>query len=98
MEISEKRLVIKIKKLWFQFIGKFIPTQEVQKEDLDKNKSTILKLLFTCNHEHISSAESIELWNSVKPDYERELRKRYLNHQMESEAIDQYFRHQQTNN
>lgn len=77
-----------MKKILLQLFSWFFPNEK----DLVKNKYEILTLLFTSDHQNISSKDSILLMDSVKKEFDSELKKRYLEAQIEIEDIDTYFR------
>jgi len=79
------------RKNYFRLLAWFFPSEK----DLVKNKYAILTLLFTCDHQSISSKETIQLINSVIEEVDTELKKRYTNHHVEIEAIDTYFKNKQ---
>lgn len=79
------------KKTYFRLLAWFSPSEK----DLVKNKYEILTLLFTSDYQSITSKESIVLMESVQKEFESELRKRYLNHHIEIEAIDTYFKNRE---
>jgi hypothetical protein len=84
---------IMFKRAFFKFLSWLIPSEK----DFVKNKYIILQLLFTCEHQSITSKESIELFESVKKEFDSELEKRELHHKTEMESIQTYFKRESFN-
>ena len=66
----------------------FLPNEK----NVSKNKSLILDLLFNSEYQQLSTQESIELFNSVRKEFEAELGKRGIDSEIEKEDINLYFK------
>lgn len=89
-----RNVILKFAKFILKLLSFIIPTEV----DLTKSKYSILSLLFTYENQSISTEESIKLFLEVQGDFESELKKRYLESQMEVSRIDDYFRDKELKN
>jgi hypothetical protein len=72
-----------------EILSKFFYPNE---KNVSKNKSLIMDLLFNSEFETLTTQESIELFKSVKRDFEAEISQRGLDAEIETEDINLYFK------
>ena len=75
-----------MKKVKDKVLNFFFPNEK----NVEKNKSDIMNLLFYSEFKELSTEESIEVFNSVREDFENKLRERLTKSTLEKTNINDY--------
>lgn len=84
-----------LRKKYFRFLTLVFSMFPTAKKDIEKNKSSILRSLFICDHQELSTEESIKLLYSSIKDFDAELELRYKKDQEEIQLIKEYFKNKE---